>query len=342
MNPGPFTVEQEQVLRSLPKIQDGQDKVIEALKDIKANQKVADDELTEITTRLAAIERDVGDLKELRADFQQLKSENSSLAAQLDRVERRQDDLENRSRRNNLVFYGLKDLSGESWEDCERPVLSLCSDHLGVQVTSSDIERAHRLRRMSPRTIYFYENGNSENDQLRAKQAELEYMQRRYNLLFYGLPDAQSVSWAQSEEKLINVHSPSLKVPPSEILVERAHRLGGFSSNKCRSIIAKFSSFKLKQQIRISSSKLKEENITVSEDYSPATRLARKKLSEFGKTQSSSFKLRFNKLHINKKCYIYSPSDDCVREISGAFKPSAETSGIAHKSPNASVSPAAE
>lgn len=178
---------------------------------------------------------------------------------------------------------------------------------------------------------------SSENDQLRARQSELEDMQRRDNLLFYGLPDAQSESWAQTEEKLMNVFSSRLEIAPSEILIERAHRLGGYHPNKCRPVIAKFSSFKLKQQILLSSSKLKEVNVAVSEDYSPATRLARKKLAEFGKTQSSRFKLRFNKLYVNRKCYIYNPSDDCVREISESFKSSVKTSHLSHESPHASV-----
>ncbi|KAH6920362.1 hypothetical protein HPB50_028650 [Hyalomma asiaticum] len=50
-------------------------------------------------------------------------------------------------------------------------------------------------------------HASSENDQLRAKQVELEDMQWRDNLLFYGIPDAQSESWAQSEDKLKNVLS---------------------------------------------------------------------------------------------------------------------------------------
>ncbi|XP_049520487.1 uncharacterized protein LOC125944211 [Dermacentor silvarum] len=171
---------------------------------------------------------------------------------------------------------------------------------------------------------------NGENVQLRSKQAELEDMQRRDNLLFYGLSDTQSESWAQSEEKLINLLSSCLEMSRSEILIERAHRLGGYSSNKCRPIIAKFSSFKMKQQILLNNSKLKEGNISVSDDYSPATRLARKKLVEFGKSQPLTFKLRFNKLYINKKCYTYNPADDCVREISSTLAPSADSSDSVH------------
>ncbi|KAL3236396.1 hypothetical protein MRX96_048238 [Rhipicephalus microplus] len=117
MNPGLFTGEQQglfEALRSLSKVHYGQDKVLEALKEIKANPEAADDKLTELVARLAAFERDVGGLKELVAELQQLKAANSSLAEQLDRAVRRKDELENRSHRHNLAFYKLKETVGES------------------------------------------------------------------------------------------------------------------------------------------------------------------------------------------------------------------------------------
>lgn len=42
--------------------------------------------------RLAATEHEVGRLNELRADLQQIKLVSSSLATQLDKTEKRQDD----------------------------------------------------------------------------------------------------------------------------------------------------------------------------------------------------------------------------------------------------------
>ncbi|XP_077516735.1 uncharacterized protein LOC144127664 [Amblyomma americanum] len=160
---------------------------------------------------------------------------------------------------------------------------------------------------------------SSENSQLRARLSELEDRQRRDNLLFYGIPDAQSGSWAQSEEKLVKVLSSCLEIPTSEILIDRAHRLGEFASKKCRPIIAKFLSFKVKQRILLNFSKLKDEKITLSEDFSFATLHARKKLVEFGKSEPLTFKLRFNKLYIKNKCYSYNHSDDSVHEIPSAF-----------------------
>lgn len=153
-----------------------------------------------------------------------------------------------------------------------------------------------------------------ENSRLRASQAELEDRSRRDNLLFYGLTDAHSETWAQTEEKLLNAVSTSLNFSISSESIERAHRLGVFSDNKCRPVMVKFLSFKLKQQILFSSAELKPSGITFSEDYSVPTRQARRKLIEFAKTQNSVFKLKYNKLYMNNKTYSYNPVDDCVFE----------------------------
>lgn len=54
------------------------------------------------------------------------------------------DDLENRSRQHNLVFYGIPDTSvRESWSQSESLVKEVCSTKL--QVNPETIEKAHRL-----------------------------------------------------------------------------------------------------------------------------------------------------------------------------------------------------
>lgn len=101
----------------------------------------------------------------------------------------------------------------------------------------------------------------------------------------------------------------------SDEAISRAHRLGKFSPNKCRPIIAKFASFKTKSEIFSSKAQLKTVGITVGEDFCISTRTARKKLIEFGKASGQQFSVRYNKLIIKKKAYMYYPSTDTVREI---------------------------
>ena len=67
------------------------------------------------------------------------------------------DDLENRSRRNNLCFDGIKEDANESWSDSEEKVRKLLSTNLKVSTDDFTIERAHRVSKNNqagkPRTI---------------------------------------------------------------------------------------------------------------------------------------------------------------------------------------------
>lgn len=67
----------------------------------------------------------------------------------------------------------------------------------------------------------------------------------------------------------------------------------------------KFAHFKDKDQILSASWKFKESGVAIAEDFSPSTRVARKKLVEFGKTQGTSYKLRHDRLKIGDVTYIY-------------------------------------
>lgn len=144
---------------------------------------------------------------------------------------------------------------------------------------------------------------------------ELEDRSRRDNLLFYGLPDSKE-TWQQTETKLtaiLNEVIPSL--PAGSI--ERAHRIGSLSQNKCRPVIVKFANFKVKEQILSARKLFKQKNIALSEDFCASTRIARKKLTEFAKNQPGSppFSLSHNKLTINKKRYTYNANTDSIEYL---------------------------
>ncbi|XP_075742055.1 uncharacterized protein LOC142794753 [Rhipicephalus microplus] len=74
----------------------------------------------------------------------------SQTATQVSVLEARLDDAENRSRRNNLLFYGLADdKPSETYAQSEERITGFCRDHLKITVESKDVERAHRLGRHS-------------------------------------------------------------------------------------------------------------------------------------------------------------------------------------------------
>lgn len=60
------------------------------------------------------------------------------------------DDLNNRSRRNNLLIKGLAEVGNEDYEASEKLVRDFCSRQLKITLQPGDIERAHRIGRHRP------------------------------------------------------------------------------------------------------------------------------------------------------------------------------------------------
>lgn len=101
---------------------------------------------------------DMNDLKEslssqlkartdkLQNQCSNLQKENKDLKGMINELSLKCDSLENHSRRNNLLFFGVrKDLDNESWGDCEESVREVISEGMGIN-EFVDIERAHRIK----------------------------------------------------------------------------------------------------------------------------------------------------------------------------------------------------
>ena len=97
------------------------------------------------------IKKDVSDSKKEAADARReasaLSAETQKLKAQRRQNARRMVDLEARSRRNNLIFYGIqeKEKSGEEEENCITTVKNFLKDSLNIDIHCSAMQRAHRL-----------------------------------------------------------------------------------------------------------------------------------------------------------------------------------------------------
>lgn len=155
----------------------------------------------------------------------------------------------------------------------------------------------------------------AENLELRARLDDIENQSRRNNLVFHGITDVSAETWAQSETKVTDLITDVLGLPVPAGAFERVHRLGSFRESRTRPIIAKFSSFKFRDIVFQNKSKLKGSKILVHEDFCAATRLARKKLYDYGLAQKVPFRLRLSKLWIDSRCYVYDSQDDSIRCI---------------------------
>ncbi|XP_072145327.1 uncharacterized protein [Dermacentor andersoni] len=136
---------------------------------------------------------------------------------------------------------------------------------------------------------------------IKARLDDSEDRARRSNLVFFGLTDRERETWAESESLIIDLCCKELNVTVQSVDIERAHRLGKFKVNNNRPIIVKLSHFKVKEQILSQGRKLKGTEYRISEDYSPNTLTARRRLVEFAKKQQKPFKLRHDKLTIGNK-----------------------------------------
>ncbi|KAH9384071.1 hypothetical protein HPB48_026054 [Haemaphysalis longicornis] len=119
--------------------------VMGVLFDVRKNQVELTQKVSHLATRLttvkAAIESFEG--KPPTTYISNIVSEvvqNESEATHL-----RLNDLEDRCRRDNLLFYGISDNYLEKWEDSEKCVHGLLSRYFNMHLTEDMIVRAHRL-----------------------------------------------------------------------------------------------------------------------------------------------------------------------------------------------------
>lgn len=138
--------EEEQVLietiRCLPEILEGQRKILAEIEALKTGQDQINQAITSIKTKLEELREGPPTTNAVTAEFH---AQNSQFADAMRNVMIKQDDIENRSRRNNLLFFGIPDSGKETWDDSEAKVIQLCTDKLGVTVNPSSVERAHRI-----------------------------------------------------------------------------------------------------------------------------------------------------------------------------------------------------
>ena len=107
-------------------------------------------------------------VKDLRKDNKVLKKQNSrmmdqvteltstveNLETRVKEAERKNENLEAQSRRDNLKFYGIEDDRKETWEQTELKTRNYLSTQLETDDSNIKIERAHRLpSKHTPRPV---------------------------------------------------------------------------------------------------------------------------------------------------------------------------------------------
>jgi septal ring factor EnvC (AmiA/AmiB activator) len=136
MNPGPNTTTDEKLDAIIAKV--------EKLDSMEENVLMIKNQMSSMESKVNSLETKILDME---ATIDSLSTVNTELMQKVKVMARKEDYLENQSRRNNLVFRGLREKEGgnESWRDCEDLILDVTRNVLGVPIQASDIERAHRV-----------------------------------------------------------------------------------------------------------------------------------------------------------------------------------------------------
>lgn len=149
-NPGPNPGNEDvlsTVLATVQRIELGQNDIRSELTALKHWRACVDVELKQLSERIRTVEVDMAERKieQVSAASESGPNMSGTIGAQLRKIESRCEDAENRLRRSNLLFFGIPDEMSETWSTAENKVINLCSEKLGVNLQSTQIERSHRL-----------------------------------------------------------------------------------------------------------------------------------------------------------------------------------------------------
>lgn len=131
------------------------------LKELLAGQQKISQDIASLTSTVASLDSRLKTVEAMTAAaadlvprMSELESTVRDLKNTVEILDRRNDDLENRLRRNNLIIYGLTETVKETPEQLLETVYELINVKLGVKC--ENIERWHRLgmrKNSSPRPV---------------------------------------------------------------------------------------------------------------------------------------------------------------------------------------------
>ena len=132
--------------------------------------------------------------------------------------------------------------------------------------------------------------------QLRETKDRLDYLDdqsRRNNLRFSGVPELPGENWEQSQHKIAKLLQDKMNMKNTEF--DRVHRVGRFSNDRPRDIVAKFSKFPERDDVYRNRRKLMGTNIFINEDLCPATmEIRREQMDKLREARSNGRIAYFN------------------------------------------------
>ncbi|XP_075550760.1 uncharacterized protein LOC142584539 [Dermacentor variabilis] len=148
-NPGPSIAD---VFAELQKLTVGQSTLITEVQGLKNQLSCTDATLTDLSKRIMELEQHYQALIPLRSELETVYATTSETGRLVSSLESRIEDADNRSRRSNLILYGIPDPNPpETFAQSEKLFIDNIQKHMNISLDPKEIERAHRLGRYSPR-----------------------------------------------------------------------------------------------------------------------------------------------------------------------------------------------
>ncbi|CAN7937785.1 unnamed protein product [Ixodes hexagonus] len=111
----------------------GQSKMNDTILNVLASQDEINKKMTALNERIDGLERQVTSLNAVTNQIKDMETTVSRFDIQLSSLMTKVDDLENRSRRNNLIIYGIDEPNTETAEELESKVKDeVFSQKLGI------------------------------------------------------------------------------------------------------------------------------------------------------------------------------------------------------------------
>lgn len=125
------------------------DNVNQKLKEVVNKVKTQEAVTEELRHKMSGLETNAENLKKqndtLANGCKKLEDTLIEKEVKIKSMDRRNNDLEQYTRRNSIRIYGLRNVKKETYFDTCNKVLSLVNDKLGIKLRNCDVDMAHRI-----------------------------------------------------------------------------------------------------------------------------------------------------------------------------------------------------
>nr|XP_054924862.1 uncharacterized protein LOC129383889 [Dermacentor andersoni] len=121
--------------------------------ELKSEQQSLTKYISTIVTRLESVEKRTSILDDVQCELTTTRKLTEQVESEALRLRVRLDEAEDRSRRDNLVFFGILDNASKTAQQTEENVLSLIRQSPETTLSADNIARAHRIGRFSTNKV---------------------------------------------------------------------------------------------------------------------------------------------------------------------------------------------